>query len=145
MLQPLGGRTVRQTYCTTFEMSTTSRTITPRKRYHPKAYEFVFLALRQAQQELGRCEPGLPETEDAHVSGQELLEGIRVLALAQFGLLTTTVFHHWGVHSTDDFGRIVFDLIESGKMKKTERDQLSDFEDVFDRDYRINTKGAFRG
>jgi uncharacterized repeat protein (TIGR04138 family) len=90
------------------------------------------------------------EPEDAHVTGPELLEGIRALGVAQFGLLTATVFRHWGVTSTDDFGRIVFELIESGKMKKTDRDQLSDFigvydfDDVFDRDYRVDIRNAFQ-
>ena len=63
--------------------------------------------------------------------------------------MTRTVFRHWGVRSTDDFGNIVFELIERGEMSKTDRDQLSDFldvydfEDVFDRDYRVEVNRAF--
>jgi uncharacterized repeat protein (TIGR04138 family) len=59
------------------------------------------------------------------------------------------VFHRWGIYETNDFGRIVFELIERGELRKTDRDQLSDFfavydfDDVFDRDYRINTNIVF--
>lgn len=135
------------------EMSTTSKTsktALPRLRYHHNAYQFVFAALRHTQQRLGRGTPQGPEDEVAHISGRELLDGIRELALEQFGLLTLHVFHHWGVNSTADFGRIVFELVERGEMRKTERDQLSDFfdvydfEDVFDRKYRVSAKSAFR-
>ncbi len=90
------------------------------------------------------------DEESAHISGPELLNGIRELALEEFGLMTISVFRHWGVRSTDDFGKIVFDFIERGAMRKTDRDQLSDFcdvygfEEVFDRDYRINAAQAFR-
>ncbi len=63
--------------------------------------------------------------------------------------MTRTVFRHWGVRLTDDFGNIVFELIERGEMSKTDRDQLSDFfdvydfEDVFDRNYRVEVNRAF--
>ena len=132
-------------------MSTTMRQTEPRLRYHRHAYDFVFHALRHAQRAAGRAVAPASEGDDAHISGQELLAGIRELALAQFGLLTTTVFRHWGIRHTDDFGRIVFELVEHGKMRKTERDQLSDFygvydfDDVFDREYQVDTRNAFHG
>lgn len=133
-------------------MSTSIRTrpAAVRPRYDARAYEFVFRALRCTQEGLGRHENSSGEPEDAHVTGQELLEGIRVLGIAEFGMMAATVFRQWGVRSTDDFGRIVFELIESGKMKKTDRDQLSDFigvydfDDVFERNYRFDTRQAFR-
>lgn len=132
-------------------MSTTSKSAVPQRvRYHREAYRFVFAALRYTQQRLGRTRRKDPEDPDAHITGRELLEGVRDLALEQFGLMTTTVFRHWGVYATEDFGRIVFELVERGEMRKTDRDQLSDFfnvydfEDVFDRQYRIPVSRAFR-
>lgn len=135
-------------------MSTTSskQILSPRRRYHRAAYEFVDAALRYTQRKMGRItEPHQGgREEDAHITGQELLEGIRELAVEQFGLMALTVFRHWGVCCTDDFGRIVFDFIEQGLMRKTERDQLSDFfgvydfQEVFDRRYQINTREAFK-
>jgi len=128
----------------------TTKSATPRMRYHPNAYQFVFAALRHTQQHLGRRAAREPDEEDAHISGQELLAGLREFALEQFGLMTTTVFHRWGVQSTEDFGRVVFELIERGEMRKTNRDQLSDFldaydfEEAFDRNYQLDTSSAFR-
>ena len=131
----------------------TIRTASTDLKYHPEAYRFVDQALRYTQKQLGR----LPESseqefneETAHISGPELLNGIRELALEEFGLMTISVFRHWGVRSTDDFGKIVFDFIERGAMRKTDRDQLSDFfdvygfEEVFDRGYHIDAAQAFR-
>jgi uncharacterized repeat protein (TIGR04138 family) len=130
-------------------MSTTSRAVERDVRYHPNAYQFVYAALRFTQQCLDRPVTPAPENEDAHISGVELLDGIRAFALSQFGLMTQTVFRLWGIRSTDDFGNIVFELIDRGEMSKTDRDQLSDFFDVydfaevFDRSYRVEVKRAF--
>lgn len=130
-------------------MSTTSRAIERDVRYHPNAYQFVYAALRFTQQYLNRSvSPGM-ENEEAHISGIELLDGIRAFALDQFGLMTRSVFLCWGIRSTDDFGQIVFELIDRGEMSKTDRDQLTDFfgvydfADVFDRNYRVEVKRAF--
>lgn len=99
-------------------------------RYRPQAYPFVFDALRYAQEKLGRAE--LPKEKQRHVTGQELCEAIREFALEQFGLLALTVLRSWGITRSADFGQIVFNLIRSGLMKKTDRDSLQDFEDVYD-------------
>ena len=104
--------------------------LTSDHRYSPQAYHFVFEALKHAQGKLGRSE-SLPR-EERHMTGQELCEGIRDLALQQFGLMTLTVFSSWGITGTSDFGQIVFNLIRSGHMKKNERDCLDDFNDVYD-------------
>lgn len=140
-------------------MSLTSNTFEatkPRLRYHLNAYKFVFDALRHTQESLERTVTREPEDDDthidddAHISGQELLHGARELALERFGLMSRTVFRHWGINETGDFGRIVFELIERGEMRKTDRDQLSDFVDVFDfdeafdRNYRIDSGKAFQ-
>ncbi len=82
-----------------------------RLKYHRDAYRFIFEALQFTQEKLKRVSRGGTE-DDAHISGQELMEGVRELPLKKFGLLAITVFHHWGVRATDDFGRIVFELIE---------------------------------
>ncbi len=119
-------------------------------KFQPQAYQFVFEALHYAQQNLNRGLSEDPEDEAAHISGQELLEGVRLLGQEQFGMLAKTVFEQWGVKKTEDFGRIVFELIERGDMRKTDRDHLEDFCNVFDfetaleRDYRIDTSKAFR-
>jgi len=129
-------------------MATSGDVLSANKKYHRNAYEFVFDALRYTQETLDR---GLAmEEESAHISGPELLEGIRLLAQEKYGLLAQTVFRSWNVETTGDFGRIVFELVERGEMRKTERDQLSDFMDVydfheaFDQNYAIDVRNAFK-
>src|SRR5947209_4040438 len=106
-------------------------------RYTYEAYEFVFQALNFTQKMLGReppkeiADPAAAEPQH-HVSGQELLQGVRVLALREFGFLARTVFHLWGIDRTDDFGELVFNLIEAELMSKTSEDNREDFRGVYD-------------
>ncbi|WP_417848451.1 Minf_1886 family protein [Thalassoglobus sp.] len=112
-------------------MSLPSPTAPLETKYHQDAYRFIYEALHHTQNKLDRSS-SLNDEEDAHITGQELMHGVRELGILRYGLLTSHVFAHWGVHSTGDFGRIVFDMIERGEMRKTDRDQLSDFFDVYD-------------
>ena len=115
------------------------------KRYRFEAYVFVFEALSFAQNvlELGTpCEseplpivvPDEPEEKgpERHVSGQELCEAIRRFAIDQYGYMAKTVLNSWGLHTTSDFGEIVFNLIRIGRMRKTRQDRREDFDDVYD-------------
>jgi uncharacterized repeat protein (TIGR04138 family) len=108
-------------------------------RYSYEAYEFLQQALSHTLQQLGR-EP-TPETVENtaaepkhHVTGPELLEGVRSLALREFGLMARTVFHMWGIRKTDDFGEMVFNLVEGKLMSKAPNDRREDFCDIFDLD-----------
>jgi uncharacterized repeat protein (TIGR04138 family) len=67
-----------------------------------------------------------------HVSGPELLEGVRQYALKEFGPMVITVFHHWGIRTTEDVGHMVFNLIIAGIFGKTEQDSIEDFKGVYD-------------
>ena len=69
-----------------------------------------------------------------HVSGPELVHGLRVYALDQYGPLAKTVLNAWGMRRSSDFGEIVFNLLRIGQMRKTESDRRSDFDDVYDFD-----------
>ncbi|MEK0445619.1 MAG: hypothetical protein RLZZ399_940 [Verrucomicrobiota bacterium] len=62
-----------------------------------------------------------------HVSGQQLLEGIRLLALKRFGPMVPTVFEYWGVRRCEDFGRMVYSLIHLGVFGRSDTDSLEDF------------------
>src|SRR5262249_34820215 len=108
-------------------------------RYAYEAYEFVFYALHHTQKGLGREAPTPPAGNPAgepqhHVSGPELLDGIRDLALREFGRMARTVFRLWGIERTDDFGEIIFNLIDAGMMSKTADDAREDFHGVYDLD-----------
>ena len=77
-----------------------------------------------------------------HVTGRELCEAVRRLALRQFGLLAATVLGHWGVRSTSDIGEIVYNLIAAGDLEKTPSDSRSDFDNVFDFETALQTQDA---
>lgn len=97
--------------------------LTKDPRYRRDAYLFLREALDYTQKLAGKENGGRVR----HVTGQELLDGIRQFALEQFGPMTLTVFEEWGVRNCADFGEIVFNLVESGLLAKTERDSRADF------------------
>ena len=66
-----------------------------------------------------------------HVTGPELLDGVRQYALKEFGPMVMTVFDSWGVHSSADIGNMVFNLIGAGIFGKTEEDSIEDFRNVY--------------
>jgi uncharacterized repeat protein (TIGR04138 family) len=106
-------------------------------RYTLDAYQFVRDALSYAQEVLGMTQKAPQAEEDepppeAHLTGQQLCEAIRQYALEQYGLMTKVVLSNWGIHSTSDFGDIVYNLIDIGLMKKSESDRREDFNDVYD-------------
>ena len=98
-------------------------------RYETGAYTFMRQALDFTLSQIQKDEK---TNKHRHVSGQELCQGIRDFALDQFGPMTRTLLETWGIKSTEDFGQIVFNLVEFGIFGKTENDCLEDFEKVFD-------------
>ena len=99
-----------------------SRILRRDQRYSRQAYDFVREALQETLAAIG---------EVRHVTAEELLEGIRSYAHEQFGPLTRTVLNDWGIHTTKDFGTVVFNLVEEGEMGKTEEDDIADFVEVY--------------
>jgi uncharacterized repeat protein (TIGR04138 family) len=99
-------------------------------RYSRDAYLFVREALDHTQRKVGKESRGQPR----HVTGQELLAGIRDYALAQFGPMARTVFEEWGIRHCRDFGEIVFNMVEIGLLAKTDKDSRADFESGYDFD-----------
>ena len=102
-------------------------------RFDRRAYDFVRLGLDQTVKELRKKDAARTE-KSRHVSGAELLEGLRAYALEQFGPLAKTVLNAWGVRRCRDFGDIVFTLIEYSVFSKTDNDRREDFADIFDFD-----------
>lgn len=99
-------------------------------RYQRDAYLFVKDALDHTQKIVVKENKG----ELRHVSGQELLSGIRDYALAQFGPMTKMVFEEWGITRCEDFGEIVFNMVEIGLLGKTDKDSREDFANGYDFD-----------
>jgi uncharacterized repeat protein (TIGR04138 family) len=98
-------------------------------RYEEGAYIFM----RQA---LDHTLTGIKEHEKTgkhrHVTGQELCQGIRDYALEQYGPMALKLLQSWGVLKTEDFGQIVFNLVECGVFGKTDTDSIEDFNNVYD-------------
>lgn len=98
------------------------------KDYPSDAYEFVLEGLNYTVNLLDK---------PRHISGKELLEGIKNYALHQFGPMALTVLKNWKIHSCQDFGKIVFRLVDASILRKTDQDSMDDFldgyhfEDVF--------------
>ena len=97
-------------------------------RYHREAYLFVREALDYTQKLISKEAKGSVR----HVTGQELLGGIREFALQQFGPMTLTVLEEWGVRNCQDFGELVFNMVEAGLLSKTEQDSRADFASGYD-------------
>ena len=90
--------------------------------YHDTAYLFLLAALHYTIER---------RHEARHISGRELAEGCRDLAIERFGLMARSVLEYWGIRSTRDLGEIVFALVECGVLVKQDGDCVSDFEGVF--------------
>ncbi len=99
------------------------RIIRKHPQYKFEAYSFVMAALHHAVSKFSK---------PRHITGEELLGGIREYALEQFGPMTRTVLHYWGIRQTDDFGNIVFALVEAGILRKQPEDKIEDFHNVYD-------------
>jgi uncharacterized repeat protein (TIGR04138 family) len=97
------------------------------ERYSRDAYLFLREALDHTQKSIVKENKG----QLRHISGQELLGGIRTYALEQFGPMVVTVFESWGVTRCADFGEIVFNMVEVGLLAKTDQDTQADFEDGY--------------
>jgi uncharacterized repeat protein (TIGR04138 family) len=91
-------------------------------QYHERAYLFVLATIEflQTRLEVRR-----------HVTGSELAWACRDFSQQQFGLLAPVVLGHWGISRTEDFGRIVYTLVEVGLLVTQPGDSESDFEGVY--------------
>ena len=103
-------------------------------RYKVDAYLFVLNGLEFHLTRKG---------EKRHVKGQELSIGLLDFAHKQFGPFARTVLEHWGVTATDDFGYIVYNLIDIGIMSKLPEDRLEDFFKVTDVNRYLSEQESF--
>ena len=102
--------------------------------YNVEAFVFVQRGLdftvRRIHGELDE-EQEIDEAPNRHVSGQDLCKGLRDFAIDQYGLMARSVLRRWGILKSEDFGKIVFAMVDAGLMHKTDQDRVEDFRDVF--------------
>lgn len=96
-------------------------------KFAPTAYHFIRRALDHSLRRLKREDADHP----AHVTGKELLEGFRDLALAEYGPLAKTVLEDWGITKCAEVGEIVFQLVSLGVLGKNENDKIDDFQELW--------------
>ncbi|MGE3310977.1 MAG: Minf_1886 family protein [Limisphaerales bacterium] len=97
-------------------------------RYHREAYDFLREALDFTQKMTAREK----DERERHVTGQQLLEGVRGYALREYGPMAQMVLGEWGIHRGEDIGELVFNLIENRVLKKTASDSREDFKGGYD-------------
>ncbi|MEM1158479.1 MAG: Minf_1886 family protein [Verrucomicrobiota bacterium] len=97
-------------------------------RYDPDAYSFVREGLDQTLKNLKRNGGVGP---DKHVSGPELLEGLRRFTLEEFGPMGRLVLNEWGLHKCRDFGQIVFNLVTHNVLGRSDSDSIEDFKEMY--------------
>jgi uncharacterized repeat protein (TIGR04138 family) len=90
--------------------------------YDERAYLFVLASIEFLQGKL---------TERRHVTGPEVTHACREFALEQYGLMARSVLEHWGIRGTEDFGRIVYALVEVGVLVTQPGDKVEDFHGVY--------------
>lgn len=121
-------------------------------RYPPAAFAFLHEGLSRAVRAVhGEDAPARAQVAAAagmdrprhHVSGQQLCQALRRLAIERWGLLARTVLHRWNIHSTTDFGKMVYLLVDWGFMRTSEGDSIEDFRDVFDFERDLSAPTAF--
>lgn len=105
-------------------------TLAAQTHYAPEAFVFVQEGLAYTADKVHGKKTVLQA--DRHVTGRELSEGLRELAIARWGMLARLVLERWGIFSTMDFGRIVYAMISAGLFSKTDRDTIEDFKNVYD-------------
>ena len=110
-------------------------------RYPVEAFAFLHEGLNKAVRDVFGEQPA-PEGQ-RHVSGRQLCEALRDLAVERWGMLARTVLTRWNIHWTIDFGNMVYLLIEHSYMRKTDEDSLEDFRDVYDFDKAFREYNTF--
>jgi uncharacterized repeat protein (TIGR04138 family) len=99
-------------------------------RYTADAYQFVSDALEFTTKDMHKPSAG----PGHHITGAELLDGIRKFALQEYGPMAKTILNAWGIRECRDFGQIVFNLVNQKILGKTDEDSLDDFNDGYDFD-----------
>ena len=104
------------------------------QRFKIEAYQFIREALQYAHENIADSadvDPGTGRPAPRHVTGQQLCEACRLYAIDQYGYLSQMVLATWNIHSTSDFGELVYNLIRIEQMRKSDTDRREDFDDVY--------------
>ncbi len=110
-----------------------------------EAFQFVreglvhTVKMIHGQGAMAKPAPSDPADESRHVSGQQMCMGLRDLAIERYGLLARTVLRRWGIRRTEEFGILVYAMIDRGELRSSGSDRLDDFQGVYDFDEAFET------
>lgn len=97
-------------------------------RYPVEAYLFV----SQAVNLISKAIMAKRKTaRNRHISGLQLLNGMKQLLLGKYGCMAIDVLTAWNIFTTDDFGNIVFNLAEVQLLGTSDNDTREDFHNRF--------------
>lgn len=106
-------------------------------RRHPQypraAYVFVGTAVHEIAVKILKHHSDSDEKSNRsrHITGQELVLGLKDLLLKRYGRLAIDVLRHWHISETLDFGKIVYFLVEVQLLSVSPEDSFEDFRDVY--------------
>jgi uncharacterized repeat protein (TIGR04138 family) len=104
------------------------RIIAEDPRFHRDVYAFVRDALDFTVKHQKKNKEGVSH----HVTPTQLLDGIRLFAIKEYGPMVSTVFGYWNVQSCEDLGHIVFNMIRKKILGKNDTDTLDQFRQGYD-------------
>jgi len=102
-------------------------------RYHAEAYEFISEAINYTAENLGKR-----ASQNRHINGKQLLEGIADYAIMQFGPMASHVLRDWGITTSTDIGNVVFNMVNRQLLRASDNDSIKDFENGLDFDEVFN-------
>lgn len=108
--------------------------IVAKTQYPLEAFLFVQRGLDYTVRKVHGEQDPCSQPTNRHITGKQLCRGLRDYAIEQYGLMTRTVLRHWNINSTEDFGKIVFAMVDADLMQKTDQDSIGDFFEIYDFD-----------
>jgi uncharacterized repeat protein (TIGR04138 family) len=122
-----------ENYCNDPVFNAAVRRICERdKRFVPALYFFVRHGLDYLVKKRAEESQQAAGTPHQHISGRQLLEGLREYALSEYGPAAYALLTRWGIQKSSDFGDIVFSLIAENMLGKSPNDRREDFDNGFD-------------
>ena len=94
------------------------------QRYHADAYEFVNSAVSYTVKKLSRDRK---PSGNRHDTAEELVAGSLDYAVSEYGFLAAAVIRSWGLLSGEDFGNIVYNMIDAKLLSASKDDSPADF------------------
>ena len=108
-------------------ITTVEKMVTEDPRFSPEAYEFISDAVIYTTEQLLRN-----GNKKRHISGKELLEGIKEFAMSEYGPIAKNVLENWGIKDSISIGHIVFNMVDNQLLGRSEEDTIEDFKGGFD-------------